>query len=565
MVDESSSSDKENLIFSPNVSNLSLDFDNSNSKFINSDVELSLDNLSIDKPRITQNKRYSEFFRAQLSHLDIQSPDISFSLDGSQNNDKLSIDNDTSCKSNCSPDLSVDNELSLNLSLNLSLDVSTEPLKVASLSPDVCRSMANDLSLDVSDLPSLVESPVRNKSWSDDKLRSKKESGSSLDDEVVVTRKGQARTMLDSESESDSEFNKSKAAALDLRDSSRTEFDKAHSFEESDEYDESFIDDEAIEDNNTSVAFEIDSEPSFSPRAKPSSSGQYRPASESEDGEYDESFIDDTEYNKVRSESEHSEASSASDEESFVISPVKKTSFKTPQNQRSFKTSQKQPSFKTPQSKALLPASYLTPVPLNKRRTCIATPLSVTSKTGTPGAPNRVFKRNFISLATELYHQFNESVFSSQLPHDLEIKSNKRLNTTAGRCVYLRKKDIYSVYIELSPKVVDCLDRLKETLAHEMCHAAAFIIDHKMDQHGPIWKKWAKRTNVKYPELPPVSRCHSYEIKYKFNYTCVEEWCNYTIGNYSLSLLTFYFATRFITSKVNNNNITLLLLVSVRM
>ena len=63
---------------------------------------------------------------------------------------------------------------------------------------------------------------------------------------------------------------------------------------------------------------------------------------------------------------------------------------------------------------------------------------------------------------------------------------NNRLNTTAGRCVYLRKVQEYRVYIELSPKVVDCLDRMKETLAHELCHAAAFIIDHKMVIRGTI-------------------------------------------------------------------------------
>lgn len=111
-----------------------------------------------------------------------------------------------------------------------------------------------------------------------------------------------------------------------------------------------------------------------------------------------------------------------------------------------------------------------------------------------------------------------------------------RLNTTAGRCVYLRKGALYKAYIELSPKVVDCLERLKETLAHELCHAATFIIDNVMDNHGPVWKRWAKRVNTKYPELPPVSRCHTYQIKYKYNYSCSEGWCSYTIGRHSKSI-----------------------------
>lgn len=35
------------------------------------------------------------------------------------------------------------------------------------------------------------------------------------------------------------------------------------------------------------------------------------------------------------------------------------------------------------------------------------------------------------------------------------------------------------------------LDRIKNTLIHELCHAATWIIDGTRNAgHGPLWKKW---------------------------------------------------------------------------
>ena len=35
------------------------------------------------------------------------------------------------------------------------------------------------------------------------------------------------------------------------------------------------------------------------------------------------------------------------------------------------------------------------------------------------------------------------------------------------------------------------LDRLKETLLHEMCHAAVWIINNQRHvHHGPLWQVW---------------------------------------------------------------------------
>ena len=46
--------------------------------------------------------------------------------------------------------------------------------------------------------------------------------------------------------------------------------------------------------------------------------------------------------------------------------------------------------------------------------------------------------------------------------------------------------------IELSTKVLTDEDRLASTLAHEMCHAAAWLLDGEMQPpHGRCFKKWA--------------------------------------------------------------------------
>ena len=72
---------------------------------------------------------------------------------------------------------------------------------------------------------------------------------------------------------------------------------------------------------------------------------------------------------------------------------------------------------------------------------------------------------------------------------DMTVIWNKKLKTTAGitRTRLTVKKNtlgeivdepIYSATVELSDKVVDNMDRLRQTLAHELCHAGAWLIDH---------------------------------------------------------------------------------------
>ncbi len=66
------------------------------------------------------------------------------------------------------------------------------------------------------------------------------------------------------------------------------------------------------------------------------------------------------------------------------------------------------------------------------------------------------------------------------------------------------------------------LDRLRDTLIHELCHAACWIIDgNKSASHGPVWQAWADKALAHLPRLDPVTRCHNYEISYKHIYKCL--------------------------------------------
>ncbi|KAK2904002.1 hypothetical protein Q8A73_010659 [Channa argus] len=134
----------------------------------------------------------------------------------------------------------------------------------------------------------------------------------------------------------------------------------------------------------------------------------------------------------------------------------------------------------------------------------------------------RNFKQNKEDLTSKLYHLYNTSVFDSKLPVNMSVTWNKKMRKTAGYCITGQERGGGNRYarIELSEKVCDSADRLRDTLIHEMCHAATWLINGVRDGHGNFWKLYARKATVMHPELPMVTRCHSYDIKYKFQYQC---------------------------------------------
>jgi predicted SprT family Zn-dependent metalloprotease len=115
----------------------------------------------------------------------------------------------------------------------------------------------------------------------------------------------------------------------------------------------------------------------------------------------------------------------------------------------------------------------------------------------------------------------------------LSIKWSNRLLVTAGITSLNKYKEERTAKIQLAEKVVDTIARLRETLIHELCHAAAWIFDGH-DAHGKPWKMWAEKVNHIFPELTPITQCHQYDIRYKYTYMC--DGCGVTSGSHSKSL-----------------------------
>lgn len=69
-------------------------------------------------------------------------------------------------------------------------------------------------------------------------------------------------------------------------------------------------------------------------------------------------------------------------------------------------------------------------------------------------------------------------------------------------------------------QVLDCEARLRSTLAHEMCHVAAWAVSREFKQHhGPAFWAWARRFEGRVPDIK-VTTCHSYDVHAPFRWQC---------------------------------------------
>ena len=143
------------------------------------------------------------------------------------------------------------------------------------------------------------------------------------------------------------------------------------------------------------------------------------------------------------------------------------------------------------------------------------------------------FNKQRDDLIKDLFALYNRTVFENKLPADFQISWNKRMTKTAGFC-YLKTTPAGRVsHVELSTKVVDTIERLRDTLIHELCHAATWIFEGKRG-HGVAWKYWAKKANKIHPELSKITTCHTYDIETKYKYQC--EGCGVVFGRHTKSI-----------------------------
>ncbi|GJQ86446.1 hypothetical protein Trydic_g10353 [Trypoxylus dichotomus] len=158
-------------------------------------------------------------------------------------------------------------------------------------------------------------------------------------------------------------------------------------------------------------------------------------------------------------------------------------------------------------------------------------------------ASARIFRSTFKTskeeLARKLFNLYNDKVFNNSIPNDTLLEWSDRMRGTAGFC-YCKKITRRTGTVErkarivLATKILDSADRLRDTLIHEMCHAATWIVNEISDGHGSFWKAWAAKAMRTFPELPPIKRCHDYTINTKYTYKCSS--CGYSIGRHSKSL-----------------------------
>jgi predicted SprT family Zn-dependent metalloprotease len=157
-------------------------------------------------------------------------------------------------------------------------------------------------------------------------------------------------------------------------------------------------------------------------------------------------------------------------------------------------------------------------------------------------------------LALDLLHELDSNVAKSQLSKlassagGIRIVWSKTLRSTAGRANWRRTASKISgspikggvtdgpgveikhfASIELAEKIIDCEDRLVNTLAHEFCHLTNFMISNVRDQpHGASFKSWAakvtthlRKSDVEMWRKVEVTTKHNYAINHKYMWVCV--------------------------------------------
>lgn len=143
----------------------------------------------------------------------------------------------------------------------------------------------------------------------------------------------------------------------------------------------------------------------------------------------------------------------------------------------------------------------------------------------------------------------------AQASGGIKITWSKTLLKTAGRAHWksgrirtweTADKPASIVYthhasIELAERVIDDEHRLINTMTHEFCHLANYMISNVTDNpHGASFKAWGQKCAEAMQDHPlyggkiKVTTKHSYEIEYKYVWECVG--CAQTFGRHSKSI-----------------------------
>lgn len=197
-------------------------------------------------------------------------------------------------------------------------------------------------------------------------------------------------------------------------------------------------------------------------------------------------------------EEEESESEDDDDHSTFTISD---DSDSEKSDASSVRTSTRKSNTKTRSSIKLKPHLTARPKPKPQFTTPKKTastkikPKSKPSQTNTK-ATTLTFRKNRDTITSTTLAEFNQYAFNNTLS-SVKVEWSNKLNTTAGVTRMRGKLGQENAHtrvatIELATKVIDDEQRLRSTLLHELCHAAAWLVDgvHK-PPHGKCFKKWA--------------------------------------------------------------------------
>ncbi|KAK8022626.1 HMG box-containing protein C19G7.04 [Apiospora rasikravindrae] len=153
------------------------------------------------------------------------------------------------------------------------------------------------------------------------------------------------------------------------------------------------------------------------------------------------------------------------------------------------------------------------------------------------------------SVAERFLAELDEKVTDGQLSKltastgGITIKWSTTLQSTAGRAHWKCKETTtmteqpdgtmatsggkqkqHTAHIELATKVLLNEPDLLNTVAHEFCHLATFMLDGKPKAaHGAEFKRWGAKCSRAFGDRGiVVTTKHNYEIEYKYIWRCVE-------------------------------------------
>ncbi|KAH6606297.1 hypothetical protein Trco_005450 [Trichoderma cornu-damae] len=168
-----------------------------------------------------------------------------------------------------------------------------------------------------------------------------------------------------------------------------------------------------------------------------------------------------------------------------------------------------------------------------------------------PKQTKKSFDAKKCQLATDFLQQLDAHITHGKIGEltestgGVKIVWSNTLKTTAGRANWRResvkskptsdngrmdeKQYRHHSTIELAEKIIDDEQRLFNVIAHEFCHLANFMISGVTDNpHGKEFKVWAGKCSQLFgSQGVKVTTKHTYEIDFKYVWTCTACGCEY--------------------------------------